>query len=623
MKFAMIAFASSAEGLQSLSWVEGTGGAGPPTSWAPRYGHAAVCFEDGTVVTTGGNGNLLPTSGDEVHTTTAGGTELTEVTQSTFPARYYHAAARVPGNDNSFLVAGGYNASYGLTNTQYLNDCFLTADRGVNWVLQSTQVFSTPANGGANGRGHGHSHLGLVATDAATFIAFGGKKYDPENGEYVYYNQVRQSIDSGKTWSTLRTDGGAGGECSTSSEMWSQRASFGYAFMPILNRIIVTSGDTGAAWPLTFEEDVWGSDDGGKCWTKHSTLSYPALHPRVWGPSLVVVTVSGFEVLILAAGTKYASAAYPQNIVDRSLDGGLTWENVLNHGNFGEPIWLPRSQSALVFDATKKRLVLLGGRGGVPDSTATTKFNDVWTAYASTLTILPTGLPTRAPIVPTGFPTVAPVTQVPTAAPSTTAPTANPVTSAPSSAPITPLPTTAPLSQVPTGTPTANPITSAPTLLGETYTPTSGPSTAQTTQVPTSWSPTRFPTTRTPTRLPTTSTVITLFPTNEPDHAAQTSQSSTGASSAVIAILIVCLCCVPLVGCLCCVAIAGVIIIAIKLAKSGTTASASNVVQFQEMQTNSVQLSSMQGGAQSAQVMQPNPVVVMGAVVRTGVSTPV
>ena len=587
----MIAFASSAEALAELSWVEGTGGAGPPTSWARRYGHAAVCFEDGTVVTTGGNGNLLPTSGDEVHNTTAGGTEPIEVRQSSFTTRYYHAAARVPGNDNSFLVAGGFNYSYGLTNTQYLNDCLLTTDRGVNWVLQSTQVFSTPANGGANGRGHGHSHLGLVATDAATFIAFGGKEYDTENGEYVYYNQVRQSIDSGKTWSTLRADGGAGGECSTSSEMWSQRSSFGYAFMPILNRIIVAAGDTGAAFPYTFEKDLWGSDDAGVCWKKLSTpLCRPGCAGR-WGTSLAVVTVSGIEVLVLVAGSPAPSNYVTKNYVDRSLDGGVTWEEVTSTGT----IWLPRTQSALVFDPTNNRLVILGGQAW-----PTTKFNDVWTADATVLTQFPTAVPSTVPsVAPSASPSASPSTS-PSASPSSS-PSASP-----SSAPLT-----------------SAPVTRAPTLLGETYTPTSGPSTAQTTQVPTSWSPTRFPTTRTPTRLPTTSTVITLFPTNEPDHAAQTSQSSTGASSAVIAILVVCLCCVPLVGCLCCVAIAGVIIIAIKLAKSGTTASASNVVQFQEMQTNSVQLSSMQGGAQSAQVMQPNPVVVMGAVVRTGVSTPV
>lgn len=172
-----------------LAWTEGAGGG---TAWSARWKHAAVCFDDGVVVTTGGN-----PGGSEVHTTTAGGTALSSVSQTTFTARYGHAIARVPGNADAFLVVGGSDSGW-------KNDALLTEDRGVSFVEKSNSVFTSGRYGTA-----------LVATGPATFVAYGG------SASGTYYNEVRQSTNSGVDWTTLRAEGGGGGECSGDAAMWS------------------------------------------------------------------------------------------------------------------------------------------------------------------------------------------------------------------------------------------------------------------------------------------------------------------------------------------------------------------------------------------------------------------
>ena len=97
-----VAFSSGYVTPVTLTWTQGTGGG---TAWSARSLHAAVCFDDGVVVTTGGYTAFGESS--EVHTTTAGGTALALVAQTTFTARQSHAIARVMGNADAFLVVGG------------------------------------------------------------------------------------------------------------------------------------------------------------------------------------------------------------------------------------------------------------------------------------------------------------------------------------------------------------------------------------------------------------------------------------------------------------------------------------------------------------------------------------
>ena len=330
------------------TWTKGTGGG---VSWA-RLGHAAVCFDDGTIVTTGGVDASSIFS--DVQTTTPGGTALAVVAQTTFTARYVHAVARVPDDADAFLVVGG--VGIGLVN---LNDALLTTDRGKFFVTKSTAVFTSARSGS-----------GLVATDASSFVAFGG--YNSS----IFFNEVRRSIDLGVTWTTLRDDGptsgnGTGGDSCADKKMWTKRDASGYAYMPLRKRILFAGGEDA----ISYKPDAWASDDGGVCW-QLLTADISGAGTRFNGPSLVVALLGGIEILILAGGETTGSVFL--NSVYRSLDAGVSWEIVASSG----VMWHARSFSALVFDPSNKRLATLGGRTGIMP---TTYVNDIWTASTTTL----------------------------------------------------------------------------------------------------------------------------------------------------------------------------------------------------------------------------------------------
>ena len=331
-----------------LVWTEGTGGG---ASWSARRNHAAVCFDDGVVVTTGGVDASSIFS--DVQTTTPGGTALAVVALTPMEWRYLHAIARVPGDANSFLVVAGGGSS------SYLNDALLTTDRGANFVTKSTAVFTSARMGS-----------GLVATGATSFVAFGGGA----GTALEYYNEVRRSVDLGVTWTTLRVNGptsgvGTGGDSCVDTTMWSQRYGVRYAYMPLRKRILLAGGWNG----VSNQPDAWGSDDGGVCW-QLLTADISGTGTALWGPSLVVALLSGIEILILAGGRTTGNVLL--NTVYRSLDAGATWELVASRG----AMWSARASSALVFNPSNKRLATLGGQTGT-----STYANDFWTASATTL----------------------------------------------------------------------------------------------------------------------------------------------------------------------------------------------------------------------------------------------
>ena len=327
-----------------LKWTEGAGGG---TVWSARQTHAAVCFDDGVVVTTGGS-----PGGSEVHTTTAGGSALSSVSQTTFTTRKGHAIARVPGNADAFLVVGGIDLGTSK------NDALLTEDRGVSFVEKSNSVFTSGRYGTA-----------LVATGPATFVAYGGY------GSGICYNEVRQSTNSGVDWTTLRAEGGGGGECSGDAAMWSVRGYIAYAFMPLRNRILLAGGYGSSP---TFKQDVWGSDDGGTCWiqlTADSDGTATMDYNSFWAASLVVATLGDIEILVLAAGEWFGGDGRLSSVY-RSIDAGVSWDVIPSSGS----MWPARSYSALVYNLANTRLAISGGEisGG-------SVVNDFWTADATYL----------------------------------------------------------------------------------------------------------------------------------------------------------------------------------------------------------------------------------------------
>ena len=453
----------SALALESLHWTKGIGGAPdgaclPPTSapndppvcptatWSARSGHAAVSFDDGVIVTTGGQpsfsgGTVRSLSSAEVHATTSEGTKFLLVTNqpgvnTALQRRELHAIARVPGDGNAFLVVGGRsyrcNPSYSESCStpgpvEYiLNDAQLTKDRGGSFTTVSTSVFTLPASG-----------CGLVGINGMTFIAFGGMPTPCVNlvdtyGEVtgcgstgtshseVYSNEVRKSTNGGATWITIRSDtddvynNNGADECPTTStatstqSMWRGMQIYGHTYMPFKNRIVVAKATS-----------IWVSDDEGICWTEFSLgnndLGAAMGHQK---QSLVVATINGGEILVLACGAS-------TNAISTSFDGGVTWNRVetasespLDRSMY--PPALARHTTALVFNAKSHSLALFGGDAEYQGIAI--KTNDLWTAWGM--------------FAWTQAPTTSPSTSPSSASP-TTSPSASPTTS-PSASPTAP-----------------------------------------------------------------------------------------------------------------------------------------------------------------------------------------
>ena len=439
-------------GTIALEWTAGDGGGG---TWVPRYGHAAVCFDDGVVVTTGGSDGT--NNFDGVCSTTPGGTAPTTCVPISMGARRGHAITRVPGSADAFAVAGGTAAS-GDTGREHV---LLTVDRGA--------TFSEIGN---NALGKGAVYLGLVAPNATTFVAFGGKASGVFSAP-TFYNFVRRSTDSGATWVTIRAEGGGGGECATSPAMWSERYGFGYAFMPGQDRIVVAGGRSAAG----NEQDVWSSDDHGVCWARLTfDLTAGGLTDGLVGAALVVFSLSnGQEVLVLAGGTRGVSLQLVTRLdnVYRSVDFGAAWEPVaILTTSTG---WSARTTFALVYNPLNANLVALGGLSGANTSQSV---NSVCTADVTRVrtAACAAALCASCPAPRAARSALRPIRRVFTTVPhrssSYATPAASPsqLTSAPTKAP-TSFPTKAPTS-FPTTFPTASPT--PPTSFPTTF-PTASP----------------------------------------------------------------------------------------------------------------------------------------------------
>ena len=327
----------------ALTWTDATQ---TGSVWQGTCDFAAVCFDDGVIVVTGGwTGTvLLSATMRTTAITTADKTNLALVQHTggtVFTPRRGHAITRLPGlsNDDAFLIVGGIDDA-GTTN---FNDALLSLDRGTSYVEQSSAVFEDAPM-------IGRSSLGLVATGPKAFVAFGGrKKHGPG---FMYANDVRTSDDLGVTWSTLRANGGGGGgECPFEAElMWSERAMFAYAYMSKRKRILLAGG---VDENNVRSQDVWGSDDGGVCWMQLTADSDGVDASGYYGASLTVVTVGGLEVLLLAGGE---TGSVYLDVVYRSIDGGVTWNSLGATGHFA-------SKFALLFDPSEMRAIILGGEG--------------------------------------------------------------------------------------------------------------------------------------------------------------------------------------------------------------------------------------------------------------------
>ena len=348
----LLAKCASTYAAVGMTWTQGAGGG---AVWLPRSGHAAVCFEDGVVVTVAGQGT--EPYGD-VAATTEGGSALAIVTQAGGTAltmRHGHAIARVPGSSGSFLVVSGTD------NTAKKNDALLTTDRGVSFVTKSIAVFTSA-----------RVNAGLVALDATTFVALGGLYDGPSN-------EVRKSTDSGANWVTLRGEGGANAPsvgCRALDDIFPARSTFGHTYMPLMARIVVAAGSIS-----NYAKDVWYTDTNtvaapvGKCWKKGGDID--TLGGGYNGPALIVVTLGTVEILVFAGGQNDMGRGYV-NTVFRSHDGGVNWFSVDNSA----AMWPGRDNFAMIFNPMNKEIAVLGGTGAPAAPWST---NDFWSAEVFTL----------------------------------------------------------------------------------------------------------------------------------------------------------------------------------------------------------------------------------------------
>ncbi|GDX83080.1 hypothetical protein LBMAG42_48910 [Deltaproteobacteria bacterium] len=93
------------------------------------------------------------------------------------------------------------------------------------------------------------------------------------------------------------------------------------------------------------------STDGGATWTEPTGLDWS------WAQRRVIATSDGENTLFAVRGN---SDGYG---VDRSLDRGATWARVLDLGDFGGDVWLPRTGGSTVWAATEGALVRSEDRG--------------------------------------------------------------------------------------------------------------------------------------------------------------------------------------------------------------------------------------------------------------------
>jgi hypothetical protein len=281
-----------------------------------------------------------------------------------FTAREGHAIAAVLGSDTTFMIIGGSN----LWTVPYFNDALLTINGGTTFVTKSSSVFST-----------GRSNSGLVKR-ATAWVAFGGES---DYGQSAY-NEVRQSEDDGSTWTILRATGGSGSSC-TDPTLWSERGSFAYAYLPVMDRIVLAGGTSSSGG---YTDDVWASDDGGTCWTE--LVADTNTGSGYYGAALVTVRNSvGVEMLLLAGGLTTSGALAT---VQLSLNGGTAWSLVAS----GASQWDERHLFAFVHDPVNQRVALFGGYKGLGGN-APLFLDDLWTASVGALGISPTEAPTEAP----------------------------------------------------------------------------------------------------------------------------------------------------------------------------------------------------------------------------------
>ena len=339
-----------AAAVDTLDWSEAAVSQAP---WSARYlqGYTPVSLTDGTALSFGGWDGSSRNA--DTFALTSGARKLVYVGTATWSTRQSPCGVTMLGTDTVCFVGGDKTG-------EYFNDAWCTTDKGATWARTASSGVS-----GSSGR----SRLGCVSTGPTTIVFFGG--YSPG----TYYSDARISTNTGVSWTALTRS-----QCASQAH-WTGRESFATAYMPLLGRIVIAGGEigNGATGAAAQVNDVWSSDDGGRCWVERKANDNGA-HGHI-GASLAVIEAHGAEILVLLGGSHYVGGSTVYlNTVQRSFDSGATWAPVLPVANVGTTgSWTPRKMFPLTYDSLNKRLALWGGYGTF-GSGGGSYLMDMWTA---------------------------------------------------------------------------------------------------------------------------------------------------------------------------------------------------------------------------------------------------
>jgi hypothetical protein len=180
--------------------------------------------------------------------------------------------------DGDIILSGGF------TGSGYLNDVYVSTDKGITWALQTP----TP-----NSRWIAREWHTMVQI-SGTIVLMGG---DNGGSESSYRRDVWVSSDKGSTWTPLP------------SAPWVGRSR--HTSVVVSGNIVVIGGYNG----YTNLEDVWSSPDVGSTWTC-LTSGADWLYYKF---DCLGVVVSGNIVIAGGGGSSAKNDAW------KSSDGGSTW----------------------------------------------------------------------------------------------------------------------------------------------------------------------------------------------------------------------------------------------------------------------------------------------------------
>ena len=360
-----ISYAALPHPPSTLGWSQN---AHMPNAWQKRRFVSGVALPDGTLLSLGGNQKTTSSSCspyndcgmNDVHVSTNGGVTFALQSAPVTPMwsqRSTHANTVMLGTSIIAVVGGIARSS-----TAILSDVWISFDKGVNWAQHGNLPVAKRS-------------FGLVSTSATTLLALGGYT-DVSVGGSLYSNTVFKSTavspaDIGREWKQLTCVG----------ERWGIRMDFGTAYMPKRDRVLVAGGSMSSAPTVNEYPDVWGSDDGGECWERLTSIASPPWSSRR-APVLQVIEIDGVEILLLFGGLGVSNVLY--NDVYRSIDGGATWKEVYqaSDSDSADGIWPARFIFGGLVDVTSQKVIVWGGEATVNGASS----KDVWSAGFSCAT---------------------------------------------------------------------------------------------------------------------------------------------------------------------------------------------------------------------------------------------